>query len=276
MPATKIAAAGRGTPGVRRRADAVRDRARSPPAQPLSGPELLAAPRALAAAVAPARPLELPAGRPPTGCARSGCTTVGDLLEHLPRDSREARTIADAARRRAGDGRGRGALDRRRGRCAAGGCARSSRRPSPTRPAAMRATFFNQPWLVERYPPGTRLLLHGKADGRGRLPRLPPRASAAELGAGAHGSAPAGRRAGGRRSPTTRRPRASPRPRSSRSCRATPSALGGRHRAAAGGDARAPSGCPTARARCAAMHFPRGARDAERGPARGSPSRSCC
>ena len=25
----------------------------------------------------------------------------------------------------------------------------------------VRATFFNQPWLVERYPPGTRLLLHG-------------------------------------------------------------------------------------------------------------------
>jgi ATP-dependent DNA helicase RecG len=31
----------------------------------------------------------------------------------------------------------------------------------------MRATFFNQPWLVGRYVPGTRLLLHGKSDGRG-------------------------------------------------------------------------------------------------------------
>jgi ATP-dependent DNA helicase RecG len=30
----------------------------------------------------------------------------------------------------------------------------------------MRVTFFNQPWLAERYPPGTRLLLHGKADDR--------------------------------------------------------------------------------------------------------------
>ena len=28
---------------------------------------------------------------------------------------------------------------------------------------AVRATFFNQPWLLERYPPGTRLLLEGKA-----------------------------------------------------------------------------------------------------------------
>jgi len=32
---------------------------------------------------------------------------------------------------------------------------------------SMLATFFNQPWLVQRYQPGTALLLHGKADGRG-------------------------------------------------------------------------------------------------------------
>src|SRR5439155_21725890 len=32
---------------------------------------------------------------------------------------------------------------------------------------SMRATFFNQPWLVERYQPGTVLLLYGKAEGRG-------------------------------------------------------------------------------------------------------------
>jgi ATP-dependent DNA helicase RecG len=32
---------------------------------------------------------------------------------------------------------------------------------------AMRAVFFNQPWLVEKYPPGTRLVLHGKAGQRG-------------------------------------------------------------------------------------------------------------
>ena len=32
---------------------------------------------------------------------------------------------------------------------------------------SMRAMFFNQPWLVQRYQPGTRLLLHGKADDRG-------------------------------------------------------------------------------------------------------------
>ena len=26
----------------------------------------------------------------------------------------------------------------------------------------MKATFFNQPWLARKYPPGTRLVLHGK------------------------------------------------------------------------------------------------------------------
>ena len=26
----------------------------------------------------------------------------------------------------------------------------------------LAVTFFNQPWLVARYPPGTRLVLHGK------------------------------------------------------------------------------------------------------------------
>ncbi len=31
----------------------------------------------------------------------------------------------------------------------------------------VKAAFFNQPWLVRRYPPGTRLLLHGRLRSRG-------------------------------------------------------------------------------------------------------------
>ncbi len=34
---------------------------------------------------------------------------------------------------------------------------------------SLRATFFNQPWLVKRYPPGTRLVLHGSLNGRRRF-----------------------------------------------------------------------------------------------------------
>ena len=32
---------------------------------------------------------------------------------------------------------------------------------------SMRATFFNQPWLAQRYKPGTRLVLHGRTTERG-------------------------------------------------------------------------------------------------------------
>jgi ATP-dependent DNA helicase RecG len=45
--------------------------------------------------------------------------------------------------------------------------------------ASMRATFFNQPWLVQRYTPGTVLVLHGKSDGRGGF-RVAHHAIAAE------------------------------------------------------------------------------------------------
>ena len=95
-----------------------------------------------------------------------GLQTVGDLLEHLPSDSREARTVSAL---RAGE-QATVAVQVR------AISARSVRRRG-MRPlveaivfdatGTMRATFFNQPWLVERYPPGTRLLLHGKADARG-------------------------------------------------------------------------------------------------------------
>jgi ATP-dependent DNA helicase RecG len=97
-----------------------------------------------------------------------GLTTVGTLLEHLPRATGEARTIADLA------------IDetttvlvevrsitsrpvRRRGM-------------KPLVEATvtdgtgiMKATFFNQPWLSAQYPPGTRLMLAGKFQGGGRF-----------------------------------------------------------------------------------------------------------
>ena len=34
---------------------------------------------------------------------------------------------------------------------------------------SMKATFFNQPWLVRKYPAGTRLVLHGKYEARNRF-----------------------------------------------------------------------------------------------------------
>src|SRR6202165_1471416 len=110
--------------------------------------------------------LELPAGRTADGLATLGLRTVGELLEHLPSDSREARSVAALQP-------GEQATVAVQVRVIS---ARAVRRRG-MRPlvqatvfdatGAMRATFFNQPWLVDRYTPGTRLLLHGKADGKG-------------------------------------------------------------------------------------------------------------
>ena len=101
-----------------------------------------------------------------TGLDTLGLHTVGDLLEHLPSDSRQARTVAAL---RAGE-QATVAVQVRS--IAARPVRRRGMRPLVEATvfdatATMRATFFNQPWLVERYPPGTRLLLHGKADARG-------------------------------------------------------------------------------------------------------------
>ena len=64
-----------------------------------------------------------------------GLLTVGDLLDHLPRESGEARTIAELVAERDGDGDRRGALDHGPAGAPAGDEAAASRRPSPTRPA---------------------------------------------------------------------------------------------------------------------------------------------
>ena len=134
-------------------------------------------------------PLALPAGKLADGMQTLGLTTVGELLEHLPRDSREARTVADLAP-------GEQATVAVQVRAIS---ARPVRRRG-MRPlvqatvhdatGSMRATFFNQPWLVQRYPPGTQLLLHGKADERGGF-RVSHHAIGAQL-ALAEGDAPGG------------------------------------------------------------------------------------
>jgi ATP-dependent DNA helicase RecG len=112
------------------------------------------------------QPLAAPGKKMAAGLRALGLGTVGELLEHLPSDSREARSVAALC---AGEQATVAVEVRRIG-------ARPVRRRGmrPLVEAAvfdssgtMRATFFNQPWLVDRYPPGTRLLLHGKADGRG-------------------------------------------------------------------------------------------------------------
>jgi ATP-dependent DNA helicase RecG len=165
MPATKIESAD----AARGESSAERTFPQMPAfasGRELSAPEMIAAPLRWPRPSRLREPLELPAGKLGDGLRTLGLTTVGALLEHLPRDSREARTVAAL---KAGEQATVAVQVRAIG-------ARSVRRRG-MRPlveatveddtGSMRATFFNQPWLVQRYPPGTRLLLHGKADARG-------------------------------------------------------------------------------------------------------------
>jgi ATP-dependent DNA helicase RecG len=97
-----------------------------------------------------------------------GIATVGALLEHLPRDTGEARTVGELALEETAT-----VLVEVR-----------SVRSRPVRRRGMRplveavvsdgtgvmtATFFNQPWLENQYRPGTRLMLQGKYQGRNRF-----------------------------------------------------------------------------------------------------------
>jgi ATP-dependent DNA helicase RecG len=130
-----------------------------------------------------AQPLELPAGKLADGMRTLGLGTVGELLEHLPRDSREARTIAGLK-----DGEQVTVAVQVR-TIASRAVRRRGMRPLVEamvhdETGSMRATFFNQPWLVQRYPPGTNVLLHGKADARGGF-RVSHHAAVSQLALGA-------------------------------------------------------------------------------------------
>ncbi len=115
-----------------------------------------------------AQALALPAGKLVDGLRSLGIETVGALLEHLPRDRREARAIAQL---RPGE---QATVAVEVESIAARPVRRRGMRPLVEarvfdETGAMGAAFFNQPWLVDRYRPGTRLLLHGKARPGGRF-----------------------------------------------------------------------------------------------------------
>jgi ATP-dependent DNA helicase RecG len=97
-----------------------------------------------------------------------GLHTVGDLLEHLPRARGEARTVATLPYSEPAT------LLVEVRTIASRPTRRRGMKPRVEATVAdatgsMRVSFFNQPWLVQRYPPGTRLLLTVRRDERGRV-----------------------------------------------------------------------------------------------------------
>jgi ATP-dependent DNA helicase RecG len=128
--------------------------------------ELLAAPVRWPRPSRLQEPLRPPGRKAGVALEALGLRTVGELLEHLPADSRQGRTIAALG---AGE-QATVAVEVRS--IAARPVRRRGMRPLVEArvfdaTGTMRATFFNQPWLADRYGRGTRLLLHGKSDGRG-------------------------------------------------------------------------------------------------------------
>src|SRR5947209_7667787 len=133
----------------------------------LSEEELRAAPVRYPRVSALARPLRLPGQKAEQAAEALGLQTVGDLLEHLPRDQRDARTLAEVM-----PGDSATVVVQVRS-IASRSVRRRGMKPLVEAVVAdasdqIKVAFFNQPWLVSRYAPGTRLLLHLRRDERGR------------------------------------------------------------------------------------------------------------
>jgi ATP-dependent DNA helicase RecG len=136
--------------------------------EPLSADELRAAPIRFPRPSRLAAPLPVSPAKAAAAAERLGLTTVGALLEHLPRDRSSARTIGALAP----DETATVVVEVRS--IASRPVRRRGMKPLVEAVVAdesgtMKATFFNQPWLERKYVPGTRLLLQGKYQARNRF-----------------------------------------------------------------------------------------------------------
>jgi ATP-dependent DNA helicase RecG len=113
-------------------------------------------------------PLTYPHAKAAEAGEALGLTTIGELLAHLPRGTGEARTIAELQPEEIAT-----VLVEVRS-ITSRPVRRRGMKPLVEATVAdasgvMKATFFNQPWLQRNYPPGTRLRLTGKYQGRNRF-----------------------------------------------------------------------------------------------------------
>jgi ATP-dependent DNA helicase RecG len=133
---------------------------------PLTGDALRAAgPPRYARPSRLATPLKVSPPKAAAAAERLGLLTIGDLLEHLPRDRGVARTVAELAL----DETATVVVEVKR--ISSRPVRRHGMKPLVEATVAdgtgaMKATFFNQPWLERRYKPGTRVMLSGKFQGR--------------------------------------------------------------------------------------------------------------
>jgi ATP-dependent DNA helicase RecG len=150
--------------------------------RPLDDAELAAAPVRYPRPSALTRRLRFEGSKAEHAAAMLGLGTVGDLLEHFPRDRREARAVGQLE-----PGETATVVVEVRS-IASRPVRRRGMRPLVEATVAddtgtMKATFFNQPWLLARYPAGSRLVLHGKYEARNRF-RVQGHARTSEATAG--------------------------------------------------------------------------------------------
>jgi ATP-dependent DNA helicase RecG len=136
--------------------------------RPLDESELSAAPIRYPRPSELEHPLAVEGAKAAHGAETLGLHTIGDLLLHLPRDRREARAVAQLV-----PGEVATVVVEVRS-ISSRPVRRRGMRPLVEATVAdasgvMKVTFFNQPWLVQRYSPGTRLVLHGKFEARNRF-----------------------------------------------------------------------------------------------------------
>ncbi|MDO8184546.1 ATP-dependent DNA helicase RecG [Conexibacter sp. JD483] len=129
--------------------------------EPLDEEQLRAAPVRLPRPSRLAQPLDAPGPRAARALETLGVETVGALLHHLPRASGEARTIAGLVEEETST-----VLVEVRS-ITSRPVRRRGMRPMVEATVAdqtgtLRVVFFNQPWLVDRYRPPTRLMLTGR------------------------------------------------------------------------------------------------------------------
>ena len=136
--------------------------------EPLERPELGTAPVRYPRPSRLAAELSFEGAKAQRAAETLGLRRVGDLLVHLPRDRREARAVAELV-----PGDSATVVVQVRS-ISSRSVRRRGMRPLVEATVAddsgaMKATFFNQPWLEQRYPVGTRLALHGKFEARRRF-----------------------------------------------------------------------------------------------------------
>jgi ATP-dependent DNA helicase RecG len=134
----------------------------------LSAEELFRAPARTPKPSRLAAPLKIKPATAAEAAESIGLTTVGTLLEHLPRATGEARTIGELAI----DETATVLVEVRS--ITSRPVRRRGMKPLVEATVSdgtgiMKATFFNQPWLSAQYPAGTRLMLAGKYQGGGRF-----------------------------------------------------------------------------------------------------------